>query len=283
MRILGWTAALLACLAAGWAMAAPSVRDRVESSLLVKGDIYLAADGSVLSHALDHADKLPPGVVDMVARAVPHWRFEPVVLDEGHTRARARMSVRVVASRLDDDHFRVEFRNAHFGQARESGDSVKIDGEMAPPLYPHLAAAAGVGGTVYLVLRIGPDGTVQDVATEQVNLRIVASEHALTRWRNLLGGAAMDRAKDWRFVVPTGGQQAGESSRVVRVPVDFVMGRGGLPEEFEWNTYVPGPRPLIPWVDPASRIRGDALAAGGVYSEQDALELLTPLSPPGPG
>lgn len=283
MRMLGWAAAMLACLVTELAIAAPSVRDRVESSLLVKGDIYLAADGTVLSHALDDADKLPPGVVDMVARAVPNWRFEPVALRDGHTRARARMSVRVVASRLDDEHFKVEFRNAHFGQPSEPGESVKLDGVMSPPLYPHAAVKARVGGTVYLALRVGRDGAVHDAAAEQVNLRYVASEHAMARWRNLLAGAAIDKAKDWRFTVPERGQQANRPWWVVRVPVDFVTSHQVQPEDYQWNTYIPGPRPLIPWMDPASRSRGDALAAGDIYPEQDALELLTPLAPPDQG
>ena len=154
---------------------------------------------------------------------------------------------------------------------------------MTPPRYPQAAAQAGVGGTVYLVLRVGLDGAVQDVAVEQANLRILASEHALTRWRNLLGGAAMDRAKHWRFAVPTKGAEAERPWWVVRVPVDFVAPRYTQPKEFEWQAYIPGPRPLIPWVDPASRSRGDALAAGGIYTEQDSLELLTPLAPPDQG
>ena len=283
MRISGWAAALLGCLVAGFAIAAPSARDRVESSLLVKGDIYLAADGTVLSHTLDHADELPPGVVDMMSRAVRNWRFEPIALRDGHTRARARMNVRVVASRLDDEHFKVEFRNAHFGQPPASGESVEVEGVMTPPRYPHAAAKERVGGTVYLALRVGRDGAVHDAAAEQVNLRYLASEHAMARWRNLLAGAAIDKAREWRFTVPEQGQQADRPWWVVRVPVDFVMSHQVQPEDYQWNAYIPGPRPLIPWMDPAPQGRSDALASGGIYPEQDTLELLTPLAPPDQG
>ena len=53
------------------------------------------------------------------------------------------------------------------------------------PVYPSLARAAGVSGTVILEAVIGADGTVQDVRV----LRPIP----------LLDGAAIDAVRQWRF------------------------------------------------------------------------------------
>jgi hypothetical protein len=252
-----------------------AVRKQVESSLLVKGTIDIDADGRVLGHALERADTLADGVAAMIDRVVPRWRFEPVELREGTTRARAPMSLRIVAKKLDEDNFIVQVRGAQFGS--HAPDETVSSRGMAPPRYPQAAAYAGVGGSVYTVLRIGRDGRVEDAIAEQVNLRLIASEAAMTRWRKVLAQAALHAAHRWEFDPPTKGEDADAPFWSVRVPVDFIAPGQKQPQEHEWHAYVPGPRETIPWEPEASSAGVDALAAGGIYPVGQGLRLLTPL------
>jgi hypothetical protein len=268
---------LLGLLLSGAAFAGGpgAVRKQIESSLLVKGTIDISADGRVLGHALERAGTLPEGVVGMIDKAVPQWRFEPVELREGTTRARAPMSLRIVAKKLDADSFIVQIRGAQFGSY--APDEVASSRQMTPPRYPQAAAYAGVGGTVYTVLRIGRDGRVEDAIAEQVNLRVIASEPVMARWRKVLAQAALHAARGWAFNPPTKRADVDAPYWLVRVPVDFIAPDQKQPEEHEWHAYVPGPRETVPWDPEASSMGADALAAGGVYPVGRGLRLLTPL------
>jgi hypothetical protein len=285
MRMRAWMGGLVLamCSVAAFANGPGAVRRQVESSLVVKGTVDIDADGRVLGYALDHADKLAPAVKQLLAGAVPHWRFEPVVLDPGTDRGRAPMSVRLVARKLDDEKYRIEVRGAQFGTHRR-GQGITMR-SMKPPRYPVNAARAGVGGTVYVLVKVGRDGRVEDAAAEQVNLRVIASEHVMTRWRGVLAQAALEAARAWTYVPPTR-EPAAASAWVVRVPIDFhaptVDGR--FPADYEWQAYVPGPRTVVPWAQDPSRSAGagdiaDAIA-GGVQPVGLGLRLITPPSAP---
>lgn len=252
-----------------------AVRKQVESSLLVKGTIDIDADGRVLGHALERAGALPEGVARLIDNAVTQWRFEPVELREGTTRARAPMSLRIVAKRLDEDSFTVRIHGAQFG-SYVPGEAPSSR-QMAPPRYPRAAIYAGVGGTVYTVLRIGRDGRVEDAIAEQVNLRVIAGEAEMGRWRKVLAQAALQTARRWAFNPPTKGESVDAPHWSVRVPVDFIAPGQKKPEEHEWHAYVPGPRETIPWDPEASAMGADALAAGGVYPVGGGPRLLTQL------
>lgn len=275
-----WIAVTLAAaLAWGGADAAMAqsraeVRKQVESSLVVEGTIDITADGRVLEHALKRADELPKGVVDLIADTAQRWQFEPVVLQPGTTRARAPMSIRLVARKLDEDSVTVELRGAQFGThaPAESVKSVKL----TPPRYPHDAVYAGVGGTVYLVLRVGRDGRVEDLVAEQVNLRVIAPEAHMQRWRKTLAQAALGAARKWTFDPPKQGEDVDAPYWAVRVPVDFVAPGQREPAEHEWRAYVPGPRTAIPWAQDSSP--ADALAAGAVQPIGRGLRLVTPVA-----
>ena len=191
MRV--WFACVLAALVAVPALAhgqeRASVRDRVESSMVLTGTIDIAADGKVSGYAIDRAGEVPTGVLGLLARFVPGWRFEPVVVDGQPAAKRAYMSVRVVAKRQGEDSFAVSIRDASFRQQAPGERGRK--GSMRPPKYPRAAIRAGVSGTVYAIVRIDRDGRVLDAFAEQVDLRVLASEHALVRWRKLMADAAI--------------------------------------------------------------------------------------------
>jgi len=273
---------LLVCAFVVLAAGPGAVRKQVESSMLVTGTIDIEPDGSVSGHRLDQPEKLPKGVVLLIRRSTPDWRFEPVLVDGKAVKARARMSLRVVAKKIDQTSFNVEIRNASFGEEREApGTQVESVG-MKPPNYPRAAWSSGITGTVYLVVRIGRQGTVEDVVAEQVNLRVIGSERQMQQGRDLLAQAAVQAARHWTFKPPTLGVHAAEPFWSARIPVDFAFdddpsiskhGQYG-----KWEAYVPGPRQLVPWIlESADSESPDAMMAGGVYQVGQGPRLLTPL------
>jgi len=280
MRGRVWTGMLAMLMCAGLAMAGGSaeIRKQVEASTLVTGMIDIEPDGSVSAHVLDHPEKLPEAVSSLIGRASPGWRFEPILVDGKPIRARTRMSVRVVARKLEDGRVAMRIGSAVFGEEIE-GEYVR-PGKLQAPRYPSGAARAGVTGTVYLVLRIGRSGAVEQVHAEQVNLGAVARNEAeMTRWRDMFVEASVPTAKRWKFGPPTTGPHVNDPFWSVRVPIDYLLPGQKRPEYGQWEAYVPGPRQRIPWhgasEDNASA--PDALAAGGVYQVGAGRRLLTPL------
>jgi hypothetical protein len=110
-----WILSSQLALAAG----ADAVRKQAQASMLVTGSIVVAPDGSVNSYAIDHVEKLPPVVVELLGKNVPTWKFEPVCVEGKPVLATAQMSLRIVARRSDDHHFSAGIVGAQFGQDHE--------------------------------------------------------------------------------------------------------------------------------------------------------------------
>lgn len=261
-----------------------AVRKQVESSMLVTGTIDIATDGGVTGFRLDKEDKLPAEVVQLARQAVPEWRFEPVVIDGQAVTVSAKMSMRMVATRLGENGYRLSIRGAAFGRDalahadRKPGTTLQAS-EMHPPTYPRGAAESGITGIVYLLLRIGRDGAVEDVATEQVNLTVIGSEITMQRGRKSLESAALHAARRWTFKPPTAGDAADDPHWKVRVPVAFQFDGKRAPAYGEWEAYVPGPRmPPPSWVEQTDVASSpDALVDGELHALGDGPRLLTPL------
>lgn len=282
---------LLSALFAGAALqAAPqSVRKQVEASMLVTGKVAIEQDGTVSGWEVDQRDKLPPGVVRLVDHAVPLWKFEPVLLDGKPTRGKARMSLLLVADPLEDGRFELSIRGGHFGRDAMSRDERQQRGldrdwvsglQMQPPAYPMRAQNMGAEGVVYLVVRVGRQGTVEDVAVEQVNLRTVGTEQQMQTMRDVFAKSAMAAARAWIFQTPTQGEWAAAEDWTVRVPVDYRFVDSRVARYGQWEAYVPGPRAPVPWR--MENLEGfdippDALIAGEVHQVGAGLKLLTPL------
>jgi hypothetical protein len=254
-----------------------AVRKQIESTMLVTGMIDVEPDGHVSTYSLDQADKLPPGIVELVEGVVPAWTFEPVLVDGRPIRARATMTLRIVARKLEDQNYSIGIRSASFGKG-EPGQSVRAD-KMEAPGYPATAAKSGVAGTVYVVLRIGRDGRVHDAFAEQVNLKIVAGERQMDGWRGLLAHSALAAAKRWSFIPPTAGNSMDDEFWFARVPVAYNLESGRLPKYGQWEAYVPGARQVAPWLDhdEVAPAGVDAFVAGTVSQVGKGLRLLTPL------
>lgn len=275
-RQWAWGAALLLMATVAQAGGPGEVRKQVEASLLVTGSVDIERDGSVSGFALDHADRLPTGVRELADRTIPTWKFEPVMLQGASVKARARMSLRVVAKKVEQDRYDVTIKHASFGQTKP-GEHVTA-GTMAPPKYPELAARSAVKGDVFLVIKIGRDGRVMEAFAEQVNLRTIDDETGMKRWRAMFAQAATRGAMAWTFVPPTTGEEVDKPYWSARVPVSFVF-HDEKPQQYgQWQAYVPGPRETAPWVRD-DKYGSDALVAGGVYPLGAGPRLLTSLNP----
>jgi len=129
------------------------------------------------------------------------------------------------------------------------------------------------------VVRVGRSGRAEDVAVEQVNLRMVGPEREMARMREVLSRPAAAAARRWQFRLPTTGESADDESWTIRVPVDYRF-YGSGPRYGTWEAYVPGPRQPIPWHLESLEdfgIAPDTLVAGQVYQVGTGLKLLGPL------
>lgn len=260
-----------------------AARKQVEASMLLTGMIVVDPQGGVSEHVIDHPEKVEKGVLDFMHASVAQWKFEPVRVDGKPVSIRNKMSIRLIAKDVGDGKYNVRIGGADFQPFKTETGTEIAENSLTPPKYPVYAQRAGVQGTVYLVLRVGRDGKVTDVATEQVNLKIVASASDMRHWRSVLAASATKVAKAWAFTPPSKGEQATLASWSVRVPVDYRF-YGERGEGYgEWDAYVPGPRESIPWQDWTDQpgYSPDALVAdGGAYpvGGNNGLRLLTPLS-----
>lgn len=273
-------AALLAvCMPADAGGGRAAVRKQVESSLLVSGTITIGKDGAVLAQEIDPKVPLGEPLTRFVNDSVAKWRFEPVLVEGKPVNAKMAMHLRLVAKPAEDGKVSVKIASTHFGGndavvATDNPKSVKL----TPPQYPLDALYMGGKGTVYLIVQVGRDGKTANVDAEQVNLRVVGTESEMNMLRKSLTNAAVRAAKRWTFAIPTTGEQAGQDSWLVRVPVDFTLNNEKRAKPGEWDTYIPGPRNMgMPWAMEKLRMAGspDALPEGGIYPLRQGAKLLT--------
>ena len=173
---------LLLVLTAGAVHAAGprAVREQAEMSMLVTGMVLVAADGSVSGWEIDQREKLPDYVVNLVERSAPVWKFEPTLVDGRPHAVKARMSLRLVAEKLDNDNYRIAISNGYFGrEALDSKARRALDREeaptdrvasrvMRPPGYPETALQMGARGTVDANWQVSP--------TAAMRLNVMASQ-----------------------------------------------------------------------------------------------------------
>lgn len=275
--------ALVASLALpSWSGNARSVRKQVESSVRLSGTVVIGSDGTVQAHELEPGAQLTPKIEDFIARSLATWRFEPVKVNGEVVRARVPMSLRLVAKREGDEgNFNVRIASAHFGSENPAAESDWLTkAELQPPHYPAAAARLGASGIAYLIVRVGPDGRVMNVAAEQVNLFVLGSSEQVKAIREEFADAGIRAARKWTFRPPTTGPYVDHDSWLVRVPVEFRMVGDRRPKPGEWEAYVAGPRNMdMPWAHEQLKTAGspDALPDAGVYPLRQGATLLTPL------
>jgi len=269
MKATKWFAniALIAALAAPALAAAQgprAVRLQAEMSMVLTGQVRIAADGAVEDVSVDREGEVPQQVAKLIRQAAPQWRFEPLAADAPAASADTPMTVRVAVRRdpqQGDDVFVMRIVSATFG-AEGPGEAPR-SGNMAPPTYPMEAAQVGMPATVYVVARFGRDGKVADAFVEQVNLHKVGNERQMVGFRKSFATASLAAAKRWSFVPPSQGKAAAEDHWQVRVPVAFMLAGTREPAYGQWDVYVPGPRQRAPWAQRGDDIGVDALAGNG--------------------
>ena len=286
--MLRFCIALLCGLLAGSVSAGTSradVRKTIESSLLVTGSVDIGGDGAVIAHRVDHPEMLPQAVRDLVARTVPKFRFEPPVVDgRPVAKGRAKMGLRVVATPHENGDFRIRLANASFGaQAEPDSKDKLLPHKMTPPVYPAVAYQMNVSGTVYLVLKIGGEGKVEDVAVEQTNLTVLGNERQMRRSRAMLETTSTAAARRWEFDTTVWNAPESGGFWSVRVPVAFTL-RDSMDREpsatpyGRWEAYVPGPKHRVSWLsDEENRRSPDAMVAGVAQPVGSGPKLLTRL------
>ncbi|GAB2499801.1 hypothetical protein GCM10027084_11640 [Pseudoxanthomonas sangjuensis] len=268
-----------------------AVRKTIESSMLVTGLIEVDEKGGVTNVELDRPGELPEGIRGFVPRSMIEWKFAPTLLNGVPVALRNRFGVRLVARKQDDGGFNVRIASAQFDPLANPWKDDKetmerLASAMTPPVFPLSAQKAGVEATVYLLLKVGADGTVHDVVTEQVNLYFVAGANVMDKWRKLFADNSMRAARGWRFPADfhpaLTADPEGREYWVSRVPVDYRFSDSPERAYGQWETYVPGPWTRAPWQTRPDMpgFRPDTLAAGGLYpvgGGEEGLRLLTPL------
>lgn len=263
------------------AKTAEDVHKTAEAGMVVTGTVEVNPNGSLHAYALDQPEKLPPVVVEVIGKTVNAWEFH---LSAPTTEVvKSTMSLRVVAKPVADGNFKVAVEGASFGDQRPRGErDVSSKDRSAVPRYPKAAIDARVSGTVYLLVRIGRDGTVQDAIAEQVNLDQYDRESSMDRYRKLLSDASLEAARRWTFNPPTQGDDANNPYWVVRVPVNFSLHAWGAPSTKlaygHWDAYIPGPRQTAPWISRTlANEAPDAVSGEELRTGNARLQLVTPL------
>ncbi|MGH8213865.1 MAG: energy transducer TonB, partial [Rhodanobacteraceae bacterium] len=267
----------------------------VEASMLVTGLIAVNADGGVYSYSLDERDKLPAGVINLIKGTVSEWKFEPVKVNGKPVFTKALMSLRIVARQNSSGQYQARVEGASF--ARDTAQSLKspecandaclTPAYRRPPAYPLELLQDRVSGTAYVVLRVNREGRVTDAAIRQIDLRNIADEIQLKRWRLASAHASLAVVSDWKFNIPTTGDEANKDDWVVSVPINYLL--DGITPQLtygKWDAYVPGPVQKIPWAEddanrtPSNR-SADAIPDNGTAFIADCRFVL--LTPPSPG
>lgn len=271
------------CLLVGCVTAANAgdIRKTAEATMLVTGSIEVMPDGTVHDYTIDRPEKIPPLVVDLIKNNVPNWKFRR----DDHVEAifRAKMSLRIVAKQVDDQHDSIAISSASFGDADATRTNQVFPKKgLRSPRYPQEAIMERVGGTVFLSMRVGKTGQIEDIAVEQVNLSAYGNEMQMRHYRKLLGDAALDAIKTWTFELPTTGKHVNDAYWDVRMPIAFDINVPGKSDEDtygKWHAYIPGPRESIPWAksSPFSS-SSDAIPENRLSQADQPLQLMTALN-----
>ena len=249
-------------------------------TLRVDGDLSIDAAGHVLDYRI--RTKLDPDIAKLVAKAVPAWRFEPVVVNGKGIPAKSSMRITLAATEVKGGYeVRVDnivFRPDTFEEYEASRAAIQAESErqaadptraasaekprqfvgitarkLTPPGYPSGLMKSGVEGVVLLILRLNPDGSVADVFASQSSLlNVKGKPEVLERARTMLEKNAAATAAKWTFGVEAKNMAAlNASDLTVRVPVEYVLTGGGTRDaslDGKWRHEVRGPNFPVPWL-----------------------------------
>lgn len=259
-------------------VASSAPRERAWSSTLVSGTLDINPDGSVRDYTMDQPDKIPGVVLAVIKKTVPAWRFD--VDTSRNVIAQTKMSIRVVAKPVDDGKMAFGVEGVHFG--RQDGEDTDQLRELShpSPVYPRAAIKEFASATVYMVVRVGRDGRVMDLAAEQVNFtnRVAPSRRAYLE--KIFTNASELALRRWTFDVPTSGPDAASPYWLARIPFAYSLrswnSSNEPPAYGSWQPYVPGPRLATPgWMQEQTGLASapDAIPDGGITPIRNGLHL----------
>lgn len=244
-----------------------AVMEQARVSMLIKGMLDISAQGRVEAIAIDDAQAYESALLDGVRQQIAQWEFEPIQHDGQPVPFRTPMTLRLVGQRDAGDGMKVHIASSSF-QRLDRADSSEVrmvEGGMKPPRYPRQAFMAGYTGNVYLLLQVDRSGAVVQAAADRVDLTRAGRENEMERARHLLEQASVQAARQWKFQVPTSGENAQAEHWQLRVPVRFTFGED-VPADKpgHWQPYIPGPRQHIEWAADRGRGYNSALAASQI-------------------
>jgi hypothetical protein len=217
--------ALLLSLLAGAAFAS----EPQSLAATTTGALAVDAEGRVTSVILDHKE-LGEETMAVFERRIREWRFEPVLVEGRAVPVRAGIHLGLLlkkGARDQDDVFEIsgvwlsETTTSDVDAVDVTPTEAEIVADLKAPLYPRRALQAQVGARVQLLLRIGADGKVVDVATHAAELRTQFAHSELDRKRfaSMFIKGAERAAMKWRL--------PGLRPGVALMPVHFRMSDAG--------------------------------------------------------
>lgn len=248
-------------------------------TLRVDGELSINPEGKVADYRI--ITKLDPQLERLVRRAVPGWRFKPILVDGKPVIASSPMRITLSAEEMDQGYkvvvdnvvFRPNTREEWEAEqaSRRARPRMSVAGEappsmvwitpnsLQPPKYPSGMQRSGVEGIVVLILRLHPDGTVAEVFASQSSLlNVKGSGGLLDRARLMLERSAAAAAKRWTFTVAAEDPAAMSAAALtVMVPVDYSLGNPAAGPELltgTWRHEFRGPNQQAPWL-PAGNAR----------------------------
>lgn len=280
-RLAGGLMVLLLALAVAPAAAQTrmGLAKQLEGSMLIKGRIDVAADGTVSGFSIHDQDKVDPPALAHVMGHIPHWTVHPATVDGVPVASSTPFSIRLVARRIGDDQYGISIIGVSIQDDLPEEARVRSN-DMQPPRYPADMLRIGASGIVYLVVRADASGRVVDTHVEQVNLTALARPKEANLIRTRLAATAVSAARDWTFHPPTTGPHAGDDTYSLRVPVEFtIKGRGAEMAYGRWSVHLPGEWKRSPWTrndDGSARM---AAVPGQATLEGTGLRLRSELEP----
>jgi hypothetical protein len=136
MRRCFWVAVVAGALAVT-AVHSEDVDKLAEASMLVTGTVELNADGSVHGYALDHQDKIPGPVTDLIQRNVPSWKFQ--FSAEPTSIVKESMSLRIVAKETDEKHTTLGIAGVQFDDMHGQSDEYAHSLDRVTPIFPQFS------------------------------------------------------------------------------------------------------------------------------------------------
>jgi Gram-negative bacterial tonB protein. len=249
-------------------------------TLRVDGDLSIDPAGRVVDYRI--RTKLDPQLAKLVAKAVPAWQFQPVLVNGKGIPAKSSMRITLAATevkggyevRVDNIVFRPDTLEEYEASRaavqaeleRQAADPAAVASaekprqfvgitsrKLFPPSYPSSLMKSGVEGVVLLILRLNPDGSVADVFASQSSLlNVKGKPELLDRARTMLEKNAAATAAKWTFDVQAKNMAALTSSDLtVSVPVEYVLTSGttrGASLDGKWRHEFRGPNFPVPWL-----------------------------------